>query len=114
MGAPSDEAPLPRVKFVYITPDNLERHYINGAYGGLSPRGEIVCDFFFEHKNTPSFEETVDGGESVTVIPGETPTSIEISREIKCSIILSPLQAESIAKWILNWVEIYKKGLEGH
>lgn len=42
------------IKFKYIFKDNYNPKYVNGAFGGVSPRGEIVVNFYFERIALPN------------------------------------------------------------
>lgn len=89
------------VRFIYIQPDACRRHFINGAIGGLTPRGEVLCNFFFEYKELPDSENAVVEGGKLRTIP-EAISGAEIIREIQCGIILNPVQARSIAQWLVE------------
>lgn len=51
------------IRFKYIYEECYNPKYCNGAYGGLSPRGEIVMNFYLERTPLPK-EQThkVDSG----------------------------------------------------
>lgn len=95
-----------KVRFIYIQPDGSERHFINGAIGGLTPRGEILCNFFFEYKALPDSEDAVVEGNELKTLK-ETELETEIIREIRCSIILNPAQARKIAEWLVGNADNY-------
>lgn len=44
------------LKFKYIFDDSYNPVYVNGAHGGVTPRGELVVNFYLErqHCQTPS------------------------------------------------------------
>lgn len=35
------------VRFVFRKAADYKLYYSNGAYGGLTPHGDIICNFFF-------------------------------------------------------------------
>lgn len=39
---------LDKINFKYKFSDAYNPVYVNGAYGGVNPRGEIVINFYFE------------------------------------------------------------------
>jgi len=95
---------IPKVRFIYIQPEACQKHFINGAIGGLTPRGEIICNFFLEYKELPDSEEAViEGGKLKTL--QEPILEPEIVREIQCSIILNHDKAREIAKWLIEKAE---------
>jgi len=87
---------LPKVKFIYNMLPSFELNYINGVIGGLTPRGDIICNFFFEYKELPNFEENIIEADQLKPLPVET-SSTDVLRQIKCGIIVNPNQAEKIA-----------------
>jgi len=101
-----------KVRFIYIQPDGCQKHFINGAIGGLTPRGEIICNFFFEYKELPDSEEAVieDNQLKTLKVPISEP---EIIREIKCSIILNHAQARKIAEWLVGKADEYDSHFGG-
>lgn len=40
--------------FKYIFDDTYNPKYVNGAYGGINPKGEIVINFYFERSALPT------------------------------------------------------------
>ncbi|MCX6676325.1 MAG: hypothetical protein NTU95_00065 [Methanothrix sp.] len=95
-----------KVRFIYIQPEAREKHFINGAIGGLTPRGEIICNFFLEYRELPDSEEAViEGGQLRTLV--EPVSEAEIVREIRCSIILDHVKAREIAQWLVGKADEY-------
>lgn len=90
-----------KVRFIYIQPEARDKHFINGAIGGLTPRGEIICNFFLEYRELPDNEvATIENGQIRTLV--EPVSETEIVREIKCSIILDHNKAREIANWLVE------------
>lgn len=81
----------------------------NGAWGGITPRGELNFDLFFEHVETPeeiSYMTTPDGlGPEVHREPQPAP----ITREAMVGVVMTVDNAENFAKWILEKVSLVKK-----
>lgn len=105
-----DEKPDNRVVFLYETSPEYQIVYANGAFGGITPRGDIKFDLFIEFVKAP--EEVVhimtpDGlGPEVEREPAKTP----FTRESQVGVIMSPDQAKSLAHWLLSKVsEIEQK-----
>ncbi|MDQ1281317.1 MAG: hypothetical protein QG670_2582 [Thermoproteota archaeon] len=91
-----------KVRFLFKKSDDYKSHFINGVYGGLSTHGDVICNFFFEARELPSEElGTIDNGNLILSPPPEAKT-IEILRELKVGIIVSPKEARDIANWILS------------
>ena len=91
------------VVFRYNKPENYNLVYVNGVYGGITPKGEIFCNFFYEHGVMPKeqiFEITEDGKMGQEVKGDEE--QLIIDRDLKAGLIFKPADAELIAKWILD------------
>jgi len=88
-------------KIKYIFRNDYNPIYINGAYGGVTPSGEIVANFFFERHPLPNSETwTQDTNEL-------NPKDLAYSsvRVVESGIIISPQTAKDLAKWLLQKVE---------
>ncbi len=44
----------PEIKFKYVFSYNYNPVYVNGAHGGISPRGELVVNFYLERPPLPN------------------------------------------------------------
>ena len=44
----------PKISFKYIFKYDYNPVYVNGAHGGISPRGEIVANFYLERPPLPN------------------------------------------------------------
>jgi hypothetical protein len=44
---------LNQLNFIYKFPEDYNPKYVNGAYGGISPSGEIVANFYLERIPIP-------------------------------------------------------------
>lgn len=94
-----------QIKFVYKIPENYSPQYINGVIGGVSPRGDITLNFFFENTILPRDEINVpksDGSVDRLFPPQEM---AKMSRDIKAGIILAPHVAENIMGFIKNLLD---------
>lgn len=83
---------------------------VNGAWGGLTPRGELKLDFFVESVQTPErIKNRMAGdgrlGDEISRIPER-----RIVRRLQIGILVGIEEAESIARFILGRVEELKKG----
>ena len=91
-----------KVKFIFRKSEGYQIHYVNGAFGGLTPRGDILYHLFFEHRDLPGEEEmTIEEGK---LKPQEDLADLEMVRDLKVGIIMTPEQAESLANWLLSRV----------
>jgi len=108
----SEQELCKKVKFVFKKSEGYQIHYVNGAFGGITPRGDILYHLFFEHRDLPMEEEmTIE--EDKTLKPQEKDLDdIEITRDLKVGIIMTPKQAENLANWLLSRVDEINRELE--
>lgn len=91
------------VRFKYKFPDHYNPKYVNGAYGGIGPRGELVVNFYLERQPIPK-EETYKVSEKGAL--GEpfdrTPEDLrsQIIRFVQTGVVLNLESAKSIHKWL--------------
>jgi hypothetical protein len=108
MGEEVKEGVPVRVKFTFRKAENYKTHFINGAYGGLSPHGDVICNFFFEYKTLPESEEAIVTDGKLTPVKNALQES-EMTRELKVGVIMSPSEARIIAKWLNDKVDEFEK-----
>jgi len=91
--------------FRYIFDDLYNPVYVNGAYGGLSPRGEIVMNFFLERTGLP-YSQTHAVGDDGTLgkVVGKEPEDQVVVRFVTTGIVLSTESAKTIHKWLGEWI----------
>ncbi|SLM18739.1 conserved hypothetical protein [uncultured spirochete] len=91
------------IRFKYVFPDDYNPVYVNGAYGGVGPRGEIIMNFYLERSPVPREEfRTVneDGtiSEQIKIEPEDL--SRTIVRYVSSGVIMSPETARLIHTWL--------------
>lgn len=105
------QATQTKVRFVYKKSEGYQTHYANGAYGAITPRGDMEFNFFFEHRDVPEDEVMKVEGNQLT--PEEYPsTDVTVIRDINVGIIMTIEQAEALGKWFIGTIEDYRKTRE--
>jgi hypothetical protein len=93
----------PEIRFEYQSANDYRPVFVNGAHGGVSPRGEMVIHFYHERPTLPSSitHELTAGGtigrEIAQDPPSETSTMI---RSIETGIILTYDNARNLHQWL--------------
>lgn len=70
-----------------------------GAWGGPTPQGELLCNFFVEYRDAPdNIEMEIEGGRA------KEPERIEADfiRELQMGVIIRPDIAKSIGEWLVR------------
>ncbi|MGA9756110.1 MAG: hypothetical protein WBV23_13315 [Desulfobaccales bacterium] len=96
----SNEAPKPRQLAIFYKKNEYYRLLpATGAFGGPSPTGDIIVDFFVERQTHPEkiILELDPSGPKEIKREGE-----RIVREIQVGILLRPDRAHAIGKWLIE------------
>lgn len=93
-----------KLKIKYIFSDDYNPVYVNGAYGGLSPRGDIVINFYFERQALPNIQtfEMHEGKLGPEIIEERDPCDHlgSMVRYVSNGIILDYRNAKEIHRWL--------------
>ncbi|WP_445381587.1 hypothetical protein [Robiginitalea sp. IMCC43444] len=89
------------LKCKYIFSDDYNPTYVNGAHGGITPKGEISINFFFERNalpNSQTYNVNEQGGLAGEVLEKAEPEDLNSSfvRFIKTGIIMNYNSAKAI------------------
>lgn len=94
----------PSISFKYIFKYDYNPLYVNGAHGGVSPRGEIVANFYLERQPLPNeitHAINPDGSISADVVAVD-PANLEstIIRYVSNGIVLNHQNAKALHGWL--------------
>lgn len=98
----TDPSECQSFKMKYIFQNDYNPIYINGAYGGVTPSGEIVASFYFERHPLPNSETWLQ--DKAEVDPKDLASSAV--RVVESGIIVSPRTAKILAEWLLEKVRL--------
>ena len=95
----------PEIRFTYEYQDGYAPQYVNGALGGVSPRGEIIANFFFEKPILPTMvtnEITSSGtiGGEIAEEPAEMRSTFV--RAVTTGVILNYDNARNLHAWLVE------------
>lgn len=99
------------VKFVYKETEECRTHFVNGAMGRVSPRGDFEFSLFFEHADVP-IEQKMKVEEKKLIEINEEIDTIIVRRDIKTNIIMAPEQAEILGNWLIDAVRNYRSSIK--
>lgn len=92
------------VVFKYVKSNFFRVIHADGAWGGLSPRGDIHISFYNERAAIPDSSSFTVAEEGI-VKPEQFTTSSKLVREIEADIIVDLLTAKSLHNWLANKIE---------
>ena len=103
------------VKFKYIFEHDYNPKYANGAYGGITTRGEISVNFYYErpalpHEQLHSIKSDGTVGELIEVQPSDNSTTLV--RVVENGVILSKNTAKDIVRWLSEKIDLLEKAEE--
>jgi hypothetical protein len=91
------------LRFTYEYRQGYEPHYINGALGGVSPRGEIIANFFFEKPVLPTLvanEITANGAIGGEIAEEPADMRNTFVRAVTTGIVLNYDNARNLHAWL--------------
>jgi hypothetical protein len=99
----------PAISFKYIFKYDYNPVYVNGAHGGVSPRGEIVANFYLERQPLPNeitHAINPDGsiGTDVIAVDPENLNNL-IVRYVSSGVVLNYQNAKALHSWLGDKVE---------
>lgn len=108
----------PEITFKYVFSYNYNPTYVNGAQGGISPRGEVVVNFYLERPPLPNavtHELTPQGtiGKETAVEPNDLQGSLV--RFIDTGVVMNYENAKVFHAWLgdrLRELETMQKARE--
>jgi len=93
----------PELTFKYIYNYSYNPVYVNGAHGGLSPRGELVMNFYLERPPLPEeIRHEINQNGTIGNVCGEEPKDLNSSmvRFIDNGVILNFESARNLYFWL--------------
>jgi hypothetical protein len=104
----AEDASPDRVRFVYTQAPDYRIAAANGAYGGPTPQGDYLIEFYCERAQSPVVEEhSIDPhGQLGGKLEGPSSSDVpHVERYVQFAVLMSLGQAKSLADWILNNLE---------
>ncbi|MBF0548916.1 MAG: hypothetical protein HQK60_00130 [Deltaproteobacteria bacterium] len=101
-----------KVKFTYVAPHHLRDCYVNGAWGEVTGRDEIVMHFYSERQPLPkSSAYTFD--ETGNVTDYEEEPGGDTVRLIQASLVMDLETARAINQWLADRIDALTVPEEG-
>lgn len=93
----------PELKFKYIFNYGYNPVYVNGAHGGVSPRGELVMNFYLERMALPqSITHEINPNGTIGSEVGAEPADLKNSlvRFIETGVVMNYQNAKELLLWL--------------
>ncbi len=104
-----------KIKSKYIFKADYNPKYVNGAFGGISPQGEFIINFYLERvaiPNSQTFE--FENGKLLNEITDERePKDHEQSlvRVVENGVIMDYNHAKEIHRWLGEHLKTFEKNI---
>lgn len=113
---------MTKIKYKYKFPDDYNPKYVNGVYGGITPKGEIWANFFLERTGIPITQthevkkEHIEGKEIMRV-GKEIREEIEpkdfdtqFIRFLQTGVIMNYQTAKAVHEWLDRHIKTLEQG----
>lgn len=98
------------VKFLYVKSNYFRVVHADGAFGGLTPRGELFMSVFSERAPLPDVTvQAVEKGQLGQEIIEQRQASDGIVREIEVGIVMDLVVAKSVVAWLSDRIKIVEE-----
>lgn len=91
------------LKSIFVKGKHYEKFPASGVWGGISPDGNIVAEFFFENLDIP---------DHLVLEIDEKGVGLEIGRDgedmirtVQSAFVMSPATAYAVGKWLMSRAE---------
>lgn len=96
-----DKAPEElKLRFKYIFERDYNPLYVNGAYGGVAPNGEIVIHFYHERHGLPLAETHVLTEAGLGDLVGQEPENLPVIRFVQAGVLMNSFTARILRSWL--------------
>lgn len=88
-----------------------------GVYGGLTPNGHLMCNFFIEFNELPTeLKHTLqaDGSLGPPELHQSMPTLPTLIRELQVGVLLAPQLVRSIGEWFIAQSDMLQQMIQSN
>lgn len=109
--SPEKEASPDRVEFRYLKGNSFRVIHVDGAWGGVTPRGDIHLVLYNERPSIPDsvFNAITDEGYIGNEIPGAAKVAAGMVREVEVDAIMSLPTAKVLLQWLTHKINFLEK-----
>lgn len=97
-----------KVNVVYQKEPESEPLYINGAYGGFTPQGELLIQFYLEKFSMHEKAELYVSKDGSILEESLDDESSYVIRRVQTSVILNPSFLKVFHEWLGEKIEEYE------
>ncbi|MCH8844473.1 MAG: hypothetical protein IID61_16055 [SAR324 cluster bacterium] len=96
------EQASPPIRIRYVKDDGYRLIPANGAFGGPTPKGDVIIHFFVDHSEMPDVTELAQQEDQPPGTLQEIqPQNLGVRRAMQMGVVLNAQVARSIGHWLL-------------
>ena len=80
-----------------------------GAYGGVTPAGDIIAHFFIEHEQVPDGVKLIVDEDGKRKGEKKITEELILTRELQIGVVMNPHIAQVIGNWLIKKSEMLLK-----
>lgn len=100
------------ISFKYVKANFFRVIHADGAWGGLSPRGDIHIAFYNERAAIPDYSTFVVNAKGKILEPEQFEAASKLVREVEADIVIDLITARALRAWLSNKIEAIEERLE--
>ena len=93
------------ISFNYVKSNLFRVIHADGAWGGLSPRGDIHIAFYNERAAIPDFSKVTVSSDGQTIEAERFEATSELVREVEVDVIVDLATARALRVWLDSMIE---------
>jgi hypothetical protein len=104
-----------KIEFKYVFPDDYNPSYANGAVGGITPKGELIINYYVERPPLPySVTHALDANGTIGEQLEKDPNKgfHVMVRVVTSGVILNHTAAREIHEWLGKHLEVLEAAKE--
>jgi len=103
--------------FKYVCPEDLRDLYVNGLYGGVTPRNELYIHFYSERHPIPKKATNKISEDGKVSDQADLELGGDVVRMVQASISMNVDTAINFRNWLndqINYIDTKNKEAAGH
>ncbi len=103
-----------QIRFKYVFDDDYNPAYASGAFGGPTPRNEIIINFFLERQPIPHSETRAvnkDGTLGEIIQDEGSNDTLKIIRYVDTGVVMDLKTAKEIYAWLGETIKLIDKDI---
>lgn len=97
-----DDEKEKRVSIKYTRSNDFRMVSATGAYGGINPQAEVICNFYVESRKYPETMKLIIDGETDQFREERDEEEDVYIRELQFGVVMRPDIARVVGEWLIK------------